>query len=131
MVSVRSCLLLALLLFTACSRTPQPPPPPSAEESFQQMAKVYEYLVYSKFPPPKRPADFEAYVDTMPTAFDRIQKGELVVAWGVAKSTAPAVGQQVLVYEKKTPTEGGAVLLRDGTVKAMTPEEFSKAPKAK
>jgi hypothetical protein len=67
----------------------------------------------------------------MPNAFDRIQSGEFVIVWGVGLSKAPGTGNQVLAYEKKAPLEGGAVLLRNGTVKTMTSEEFSKAPKAK
>jgi hypothetical protein len=37
----------------------------------------------------------------------------------------------VVAYEKKVPTEGGHVLLQDGTVKQMTAAEFQSAPKAK
>ena len=95
------------------------------------MVGVYKYIEYSKLPLPRNPEDFNDYVDSMPIAFYRVKDGEYVVAWGVGRSASAGAGEQVLVYEKKTPTEGGAVLLRDGTVKQMTAAEFSAAPRAK
>jgi len=108
-----------------------PPPAPSAEEGIQELVNVYRYIEYSKLPLPRKPEDFSDHWDSMPTAFDRIKQGDFIVAWGVGRSTAAGVGSQILVYEKKAPTEGGAVLLRDGTVKQMTAGEFNAAPKAK
>jgi hypothetical protein len=97
----------------------------------RELVRVYEYIEYSKFPPPRRIEDFGQHWDNMPNAYGRIEQGEYVVAWGVGRSTAPGAGQQVLAYEKKAAAEGGAVLLRNGTVKTLTAAEFSKAPKAK
>jgi len=114
-----------------CARAPQPPPPPSGEDGLKEMVGVYKYIEYSKLPLPRKPEDFNDYVDSMPIAFYRVKDGEYVVAWGVGRSASAGAGEQVLVYEKKTPTEGGAVLLRDGTVKQMTAAEFSAAPRAK
>jgi hypothetical protein len=128
---ISTLILFALTLLAACSRETPPPPPPSAEEGLKQMAEVYRYIEYSKLPLPRRPEDFADYWDTMQAAFDRVQSGEFVVAWGIGRSTAPGTGQQILVYEKKAPADGGAVLLRDGTVKQMTATEFAAAPKAK
>jgi hypothetical protein len=95
------------------------------------MAKIYQYIEYSKLPLPKNPEDFRDYWDSMQGSFDRVQQGEFVVAWGVGRSTAPGPGLQVLVHEKKVPTDGGWVLLRNSTVKQMTAAEFAAAPKAK
>jgi hypothetical protein len=36
----------------------------------------------------------------------------------------------VVAYQKGVPTDGGFVLLSAGTVKKMTADEFSTAPKA-
>jgi len=95
------------------------------------MIEVYKYIDYSKLPLPKSPADFNQYQDSMLNAFERINKGDYVVVWGVGLSKSPAAANQILVYESKAPTEGGAVLLRDGTVKQMTAAEFGAAPKGK
>jgi hypothetical protein len=125
-------LLTALLLLcSACERPATPPPPPSAEEGLKEMVGIYRYIEYSKLAVPRKPDDFNDYVDSMPNALHRIKEGEYVVMWGVGRSTAPGAANQILAYEKKAPTEGGAVLLRDGTVKQMTPAEFNSAPKAK
>jgi hypothetical protein len=117
--------------FAGCNETPQAPPPPSGAEGLQEMVGVYKYIEYSKLPPPRKPEDFNDFVDSMPTAIQRVKDGEYVVAWGAGRSAAPGASGQILVYEKKAPTEGGAVLLRDGTVKQVTAAEFSAAPKAK
>jgi hypothetical protein len=114
-----------------CDGAPKPPLAPSAEEGIKELVNVYRYIEYSKLPLPRKPEDFNDHWDSMPTAFDRIKQGDYVVAWGVGRSTAPGVGSQILVYEKMVPTEGGVVLLRDGTVKQLTAEEFNAAPKAK
>ena len=122
---------LVMLAVLGCSSAPKPPPPASGAEGLQELVKVYEYIEYSKFPLPRKLADFDQHWDNMPNAYSRIQSGEYVLAWGVGASKAPGAGQQILAYEKKAATEGGAVLLRDGTVKTMTAAEFSAAPKAK
>jgi hypothetical protein len=124
-------LLACLLFFTACAGETKPPPPPSAEEALKELVGVYKYIEYSKLPLPRKPEDFTDYWDSMPTAFERIKQGDFVVAWGVGRSTVAGAGQQILVYEKNSLTTGGGVLLRDGTVKTMTPAEFSAATVAK
>ena len=126
-------LVVCLLAVCAqgCARAPLPPPAPTGAEGLQEMVGVYKYIEYSKLPLPRKPDDFNDFVDSMPAALQRVKDGEYVVAWGVGRSAAAGAGGQVLVYEKKAPTEGGAVLLRDGTVKQMTAAEFGAAPKAK
>ena|SRR5687767_10177969 len=134
MLLVRKCAGLGILIIAlcaGCSGEPPPPPLPSAEEGLKELAKVYQYIEYSKLPLPQKPEDFRDYWDSMQGAFDRVQQGEFVVAYGVGRSTAAGPGSQILVYEKKAPTTGGAVLLRDGTVKQLTSAEFAAAPKAK
>jgi len=123
--------VLLVVFASACTRETKPPPPPSAEEGMKELAGIYRYIEYSKLPLPRKPEDFSDYVDSMPSAFERIKQGDYVVAWGAGRSTASGAAEQILVYEKKAPTEGGAVLLRDGTVKQMTAAEFNAAPKAK
>jgi hypothetical protein len=125
------CCLLTLFLLGACNSEPPPPPLPSAEEGLKEMAKVYQYIEYSKLPLPHRAEDFRDYWDSMQASFDRVQQGDFVVVWGVGRSAAAGAGSQILVHEKKAPTDGGWVLLRNGTVKQMTGAEFAAAPKAK
>jgi hypothetical protein len=130
-IVVRLLIVACLALIAACAQEPQPPPAPSAEEGLQELASMYRYLEYSKLPAPRKVEDLNDYVDSLPSALDRIKSGDFIIAWGVGRSTAPGSSSSILAYEKKAPAEGGAVLLRDGTVKTLTAEEFATAPKAK
>jgi hypothetical protein len=79
--------------------------------------------------PARNPAEIARYENAGPTAFSKIQKGELVVIWGA--NPQPGASDKVLAYEKQTPQSGGFVLMQDGTtVKKLTAAEFQSAPKA-
>lgn len=123
--------LSMIVLSTGCGGEPPPPPAPSAEEGLKEMAKVYQYIEYSKLPPPQKAEDFRDHWDSMQASFDRVQQGEFIVVFGVGRSAAPGAANQILVYEKKVPASGGAVLLRDGTVKQLSAAEFAATPKAR
>jgi len=78
--------------------------------------------------PPARPAELEAVEPMIPVAGPAIRAGDIVYLWGAGYASG---GMQVVAYEKKAPTEGGYVLLQDGTVKSMTADEFKSSPQAK
>jgi hypothetical protein len=79
--------------------------------------------------PPRSQAEIARYENAGPSAFNKIQKGEIVVLWG--SNPQEGASDKVLAYEKQTPQSGGFVLMQDGTtVKKMTAEEFKAAPKA-
>src|SRR5262245_14986095 len=77
--------------------------------------------------PPARAAELESVEPMIPIAGPAIRSGDLVYLWGAAYTSG---GTQVVAYEKKVATEGGYVLLQDGTVRQMTADEFKAAPKA-
>jgi hypothetical protein len=82
---------------------------------------------------PTRFADLVKHENGGPTGFQAVKAGEIVVVWGVPM---PPEGQpggttDIIAYEKKTPTEGGLVLLHNGTIQEMTAEAFAAAPRAK
>lgn len=131
MPSSRSLLILACLalcVFPACAQRRPPEPPRTAEDGLKELGELYKYIDYSKLAVPNRVEDLNNYWDSIQNAFDRVKNGEIVVYWGVGYSKS---GNQILAYDKKAETEGGPVLLRDGTVKTMTAAEFKAAPKAK
>jgi hypothetical protein len=79
--------------------------------------------------PPRNQADLARYENAGPTAFNKLQKGEIVVLWGA--NPQQGASDKVLAYEKQTPQSGGFALMQDGTtVKKLTPAEFQAAPKA-
>jgi len=122
-------LSLALLLVVGCGSKQATPPPVSGAVGLQELAEVYKYLEYSKEPPPTRVEDLSQYIDTVPNALPRLQNGDYEVIWGVGLSSVPPSSGGVLAFERKTSTAGGAVLLRDGSVREMTPQEFAAALK--
>ena len=81
-----------------------------------------------------RSTDFAKYEAGYPLGYAAVQSGEVVVVWGAkiaGEGDAGSAPANVVAYEKKTPAEGGLVLLQNGTVKEMTASEFASAPKAK
>jgi hypothetical protein len=118
-------LLVVVLLLPACgSNTPAPPPAVETGEALQELAEVYKYLVAQKVPPPRKPEDLAEYSGSLEGAMPLIRSGDIVVVWGAGYSSGSS---QVLAYEKDAATSGGKVLLRNGTVKHMSADEFRAA----
>src|SRR5262245_38362913 len=80
---------------------------------------------------PSKVADLAKYEPGYPLGYAALKAGEVVVLWGATVAGEGGGGtDHVVAYEKKTPAEGGAVLLQNGKVKQMTAGEFAAAPKA-
>jgi hypothetical protein len=97
----------------------------------EEVGSVYKYIAAEKKPPPAKLADLESYEPSLPTAWPKLQSGELVLFWGSGASKDPAAARTVLGYEKDVPSAGGKVLMQDGSVAPMSAAEFQSAPKAK
>jgi len=119
---------LALSFSCACSQRRPIEPPKTNEDGLKELAEMYRYIDYSKLRVPGKAEDLNDFVDSLQNALERVKSGEIVVYWGVGYSKD---GEQILAYDKKAETDGGPVLLRNGTVKKMTAAEFKAAPKAK
>ncbi|MHB1422312.1 MAG: hypothetical protein ACYC3I_03760 [Gemmataceae bacterium] len=63
----------------------------------------------------------------MSSVYKAIQEGVYIVYWNAPVN---AGGQTILAYVPDAPIKGGVVLLMDGSVANMTPEQFQAAPKA-
>jgi hypothetical protein len=123
--------LFVQLWLIGCAARPTTPTPATTGDGLKELVSVYEYRDYSKLPPPRKVEELLEYVDSLPNALSRIQSGEYEVVWGVGMSKSAPSSGGVLAYEKKAATGEGAVLLRDGTVKQMTAEEFAAARQIK
>jgi hypothetical protein len=66
-----------------------------------------------------------------PRGYSAIEKGAIVVAWGTDLKQIQNPESTILAHEKQTPTDGGQVLMADGTIKDMSAQEFQAAPKGK
>ena len=96
--------------------------------ALQEVADMLRIVADEGKKPPAKVADLDAVDAYLPTAGGKIRNGELVYVWGAGR--APG-GTLVIAYEKKAETEGGWVLLQDGTVKQMSAGEFQAAAKAR
>ena len=86
---------------------------------------------YDGQPPPRKADDLRKFENAFPTGFAAVQSGEVVVVWGARMPPEGEGGSDAIIaYEKKTPAQGGLVLLENGTIKPMTPDQFNSAPKA-
>lgn len=83
---------------------------------------------------PAKAADLAPFENGGPLGYAAVKSGEIVVVWGATMAgegdAASGGATGVIAYEKKTPTDGGSVLLASGEVKTMTAAEFAAAPKA-
>jgi hypothetical protein len=77
---------------------------------------------------PSRLEDLADLKRDLPRVYQAIQDGVYVVYWNAP--TTAASSQTVLAYVHDVPTRGGVVLLLDGSVTNMTPQEFQAAPRA-
>jgi hypothetical protein len=121
--------LVGLGLATGCTGSNQVQ---TATEDYKaalaEVGEMLKSLAEEHRKPPGKLAELESVEPMIPLAGPAIRSGNIVYIWGAGYA---AGSNQVVAYEKKTPSEGGYVLLQDGTVKEMSSSEFSSAPKAK
>lgn len=89
---------------------------------------MYQHFVKSHEKPPHQLSDLASkqYEGISPAAVRDLQKGTFVVVWDIQGNDSGTV----MAYEKDAPTQGGAVLMADGTVRQMTADEFKAAKKS-
>ena len=104
---------------------------PSANPVKDALADLGEFLKQTandKKKPPSKLSEMEPIEPMIPNASVAIRMGSIVYYWG---ATYNADGTKIVAHEKKAPTEGGLVLLENGTIKEQSAAEFAAAPKAK
>ena len=127
--------LLALgLILTAgglsgCSRSStEHPAEPTATDQLQQVAGMLRDYAGANNRGPSKVADLAPYQNDYPFGYQAVQSGKIVVVWGGTMGGEGGGGRAVVIaYEKNTPSEGGHVLLENGTVKKMSVDEFNAA----
>ncbi|MCI0701644.1 MAG: hypothetical protein L0241_11230 [Planctomycetia bacterium] len=120
--------LLVLAVFVpACGmNSPPTPPPPDLTEGLKELGEVYKYRATQNIPAPASVEDLVNHEPALPNAWPAIQDGRIVILWKLGYTPS---SNNLLAYEKDAPTNGGNVLLRNGTVKQMTADEFRAAKK--
>jgi hypothetical protein len=81
--------------------------------------------------PPSKMEELRSQRALYPRGYIAIEQKKIVVAWGTNLAKVENPETTVLAYERQAPNEGGSVLMADGTIKTMTPQEFQAAPKGK
>jgi hypothetical protein len=127
-------LVLAAAWLAGCSRTPADPNAgPSRADELNEVAGMLRDFSAAFNRGPSRAADLIQYENAYPFGGRALRSGDIVVVSGATvagEGEAATAAAAVIAYEKKTPSEGGYVLLQNGTVKEMTAEEFKAAPQA-
>jgi hypothetical protein len=93
-----------------------------------QVHDMYRHYIKSQQKPPHQLSDLAStrYEGISPIAVAALKKGEIIVVWDVQGNDSGTV----LAYEKEVPTQGGAVMMADGTVRQMSADEFKAAKKS-
>jgi len=95
-----------------------------AKDPLNEFGEMLKSLAEEKRKPPSKMSELESVEANIPLAGPKIRDGQIVYVWGTEYS---AGGTKIAAYEKKAPSEGGWVLLQNGTVKQMTADEFNAA----
>src|SRR5262249_25450820 len=125
--------VLILLGITGCSSSNNPNEQPGSADALRELATILPLYSGQHKHGPTKASDLASYEAGAPLGYRAVVAGDVVGVWG---ATMPGEGEgggtdAVVAYEKKTPTEGGAVLLQNGQIRQMTVDQFQAAPKAK
>ena len=128
---------LVLAIAVGCSPAPsrnETGGTPTNADSLNEVATLLRAYPARGGKGPAKAADLAPFENGGPLGYAAVKSGEIVLVWGATMAgegnAASGGGKEVIAYEKKTPAEGGSVLLVSGEVKAMTAAEFAAAPKA-
>lgn len=99
---------------------------PNLASEKRELAEVYDcYMGYLRANerPPTELAQLDQYQAAYSLGHKVLKEGKYKVVWGVKDKSSGAI----LAYEATIAAKGGAVLMADGTVKAMTADQFRAA----
>lgn len=104
------------------------PTAPTVNQTAGDVAEMLKEFTEANKRGPNSASDMADAPASHPVGHAAVASGEYIVVWKVPV-TVGAAG--VLAYPKNATTDGGMVVIQDGTVKQMTAAEFAAAPKAK
>jgi len=133
--TVATSCLLGLASLAGCSSSgKQADGGPTRADELREVGQMLTLYSGESGKGPKKAADLAKYETGTPLGYKAVKTGDVVVVWGAkmpGEGEAKSAPPDVIAYEKKTPTEGGFVLLLNGDVKEMSAADFASAPKAK
>lgn len=128
MRTLRSAVVLAVAAFACGCGGDQLKTADQGKADLEDFAQFLKTIAADGKKPPTSMREFEPLEPMAPMASASLRNGKMVYVWGAGLSDG---GSAVVAYEKQAETEGGWVLVQDGTVKKMSADEFKAAPKAK
>jgi uncharacterized protein (DUF3820 family) len=110
---------LAALAFGCKETTPQ------AKHEERQLTEIHQmYVLWFKRnnSPPKQLSDFEKkeFEMSYPVGYKALKDGKYIGVYGVSGTDSSTLQ----AYAKDVPTQGGLVVMADGTIKTMSVDEF-------
>jgi hypothetical protein len=126
-----SCLLMSVPVPGCAPREVANSPELYNVGTLEEVGELYRSAGARKKQPPTSKADLARNRDLFLGGYQALDRGEIIVYWGVSVSPGDETGKSdvVLAYKSDVPTNGGPVLLKNLTIKTMTAEQFQAAPK--
>jgi len=100
---------------------------PTNADALADLAQLLKDFQQAQGRPPASLAALGGQDAANPAASAALARKEIVYFWGNGIAAGSTV---VIAHDAKAASDGGAVLLQDGTVKTMSAAEFAAAPKA-
>ena len=122
--------LLALLIIAPGCANRHPATPEDGSPQVVRLREIFRMAQMRKKgnqPRATRVEDFKQAELAYPQGFQALRSGACVFVWGAYADPSADRATTVLAYEKEVPSQGGYVVMLDGTVKTMTAEEFNAA----
>jgi hypothetical protein len=121
-----SLLVVLSVLAVGCRGNTQPTAPKAI--GLKEVHEMYQHYVKRNQKPPHQLSDLAKAENEgiYPVTVASLKRGKIVVVWDIQGNDSGTV----MAYEKDAPTQGGSVLMADGTVKQMTAAEFTAAKKS-
>jgi hypothetical protein len=118
---------VVLVLAAGCGKGAPDPVQTLQNTELGEIYESYMHYLKSHQQPPKQLSDFKQYEKINSLGFRVLKEGKYIAVWGVSSKDAGTV----LAYEKDAPTQGGVVLMADGSQRTMTAAELQAAAKIK
>jgi hypothetical protein len=119
------CISVLLLLVPVANAAPLDA---KLANDLKQIGLAYHTYLADTNKAPAKAKDLASYLDNDKRILGLLDNEDVVFFFNVTTTQMRSgTSKTVLAYEKDVPSKGGVVLMGDGSVKTMPPEEFRKA----
>ncbi len=122
--------LTVLLTAIGCGGKPPMGTEPTRNDTAEDVARMLKTFAEEKNRPPAGLGDLAGMDGPHPLGYPAVARGEYVLFYKVPLATGPEAAKTVLGYHKDAPTQGGLVIMQDGSLQTLSTAEFQSARKA-